>query len=73
MELSQIQVQKLLEYPGNIQISQLGLSMALTRLRNLYKNDPNLDTLTKCTTELNIFFKKFSAIMQKDYNWIINL
>ena len=41
--------------------------MLLTRLKKNYANDSSLESLQKCTAEINTFLDKFKAIMSKDY------
>jgi hypothetical protein len=73
VKLSDSQTKKLLEYTGQIQLKQLALNMALTRLKTRYKTDSSPDTITQCTKDLNAIFEKFEAIMGNDYDWIIKL
>lgn len=73
LKLNDKQTQKLLEYTGQMQIKQLSLSMALTRLRGIYKTNPTPGTVSKCTTELNALLDKFAIIMKSDYEWITGL
>lgn len=73
MELKDNQVKKLLEYTGKIEIKQLAMNMALTRLKFLYKSSSDQNILSQCTREINALLKKFSAIMKDDYEWIIKL
>jgi hypothetical protein len=73
MKLSDVQTKKLLEYNGQLQLKQLALNMALTRLKKNYREDPTPGNLGKCTSELNAIFDKFSAIMKPDYDRIVSL
>ena len=73
MELSDMQTKKLLEYPGRMQIKQLGLNMALTRLRWVYQSNPTPETVSRCARTLNLLFQKYAGIMRADYEWIISL
>jgi len=65
MKVSTQQTEKLLK--GSQAFSQLGFSMLLTRLKKNYANDSSLESLQKCTAEINTFLDKFKAIMSKDY------
>jgi hypothetical protein len=73
MSLTESQVKKLLEYGGTLQVSQLGFSLLLTRLKGQYKNTPGAVPLKQCTGEINAFLAKFSTIMQKDYEMVTKL
>ena len=73
MKLSEAQMKKLLEYTGRSQLKQLGLNMALTKMKKLYRENPTPANLSKCTSELNAMFEKFAAIMKTDYDWIVSL
>lgn len=73
MTLSEAQVKNVLNYNGNAQISQLGLSLMLTRLKGLYKANPAPLVLSKCTSELNAFLTKYGDIMKRDYDWMTKL
>ena len=73
MTLNPSQVEKLLTYTGKIELTQLGISMMVTRLSNNYKKAPNPQTLQSATTEINGFLKKYESIAGKDYKWIISL
>jgi hypothetical protein len=73
VKLSDAQTRKLLEYNGSLQLKQLALSMALTRLKKRYREDPTPVVLSKCTSELNGIFEKFASIMQTDYDCIVSL
>ena len=73
MQLTDDQTKKLLEYSGAIKLQQLALSMALTRLKGIYKADASPATLTKCCEDLNAILAKFPNIMKSDYTQIINL
>jgi len=58
---------------SNQKYSQLGFSMMLTRLKTRYSNDPSPAALEFCTTEINTFLSKFTAIMGSDYAIMTNL
>jgi hypothetical protein len=73
VELDDSQTKKLLEYTGQVQLKQLALNMALTRLKTRYKADSTPDTISKCTKDLNAILDKFAPIMENDYNWIVKL
>jgi hypothetical protein len=73
VKLNDEQTKKLLEYKGQIQLKQLSLNMALTRLKGMYKSSPTPGTVAKCTAELNALLVKFAVIMKSDYEWIIKL
>jgi hypothetical protein len=73
MRLTEAQVKKLLEYSGALQISQLGFSLLLTRLKGQYKSNPDSASLQQCTREINAFLAKFSTIMKKDYELVTKL
>jgi hypothetical protein len=73
MKLNDSQTKKLLEYTGQVQIKQLALNMALTRLKARYKLDSTPAAISKCTADLNAIFDKFAPIMENDYNWIVKL
>ena len=68
LTLSQDQVKKVLTYGKQMQISQLGLSLIITRLKGMYTDKPG--EIAKYTTDLNNFFAKYAAIMQKDYDYL---
>ena len=71
MNLSPEQTKKILL--GNYKFSQLGFSMFITRLRNLYYNDSSSASLQNCTSELNSFLKKYHTTMGTDYTRISSL
>ncbi len=73
MTMTEAQVKSVLNYGGSAQISQLGLSLLLTRLKGVYKANPAPPVLARCTSELNTFLSKYGEIMRKDYDWMINL
>jgi hypothetical protein len=73
MKLSEAQMKKLFDYSGQLQLKQLALNMALTRLKKLYAANPTPVVLSKCTSELNVMFEKFAAIMKTDFDWIVSL
>ena len=73
MELNEIQVKKLLLYQGKMPLTQLGLSMLITRLSRKYQSNQTPQAIKSATVELNDFLKKFSMVMEKDYDWIIHL
>ena len=73
MNLSESQVKKLLLYTGNVPITQIGLSLLITRLSRKYQNEPSLHVLKDSTNELNTFINKFSSIMVSSYDWIVSL
>jgi hypothetical protein len=73
VRLNDSQTRKLLEYTGQMQIKQLALNMALTRLKTRYKLESTPAVVSKCTEDLNAIFEKFSTIMENDYNWITKL
>jgi hypothetical protein len=73
VKLNDSQTKKLLEYTGQVQLKQLALNMALTRLKTRYKSDSTPATISKCTEDLNAIFDKFASIMESDYNWIVKL
>ncbi|MDR3294614.1 MAG: hypothetical protein LBT26_02125 [Clostridiales Family XIII bacterium] len=73
MKLNDAQTKRLLEYTGQVQIKQLSLNMALTRLRGRYKANPTSGTISTCTAELNALFDKFAIIMKPDYEWVVGL
>lgn len=52
---------------GNYTFSQLGFSMLIARLKNVYAKNPTNLTLDNCTKEINTFLQKFSGIMKEDY------
>jgi len=71
MEVTTEQAVKVLS--SNQKYSQLGFSMMLTRLKSRYSSDPSPATLEFCTTEINAFLSKFTAIMGSDYAAMTNL
>ena len=73
MTLNPQQVEKLLVYTGKMELSQLGLSMMVTRLSRGYKTNKSLQELQSATAEINTFLQKFESIMDKDYKWIVGL
>ena len=73
MQLNDIQVKKLLLYQGKMALTQLGLSMLITRLSRKYQSNPSPQAVKSATVELNAFLEKFSMVMEKDYQWIIQL
>jgi hypothetical protein len=64
MKLSLNQTKHLLM--GEHPFSQLGFSMMLTRLKGVYRANPNQDVLEKSMNEINVFLEKFKTIMKKD-------
>lgn len=74
MQLTQAQVKKILSYNGNLQLSQLGMKLLLTRLKGIYQDQSaSTDAVNQCTGEINAFLTKFGTIMQKDYETIIKI
>lgn len=71
MNVTPQQAQKILS--GNYTFSQLGFSMLVTRMKNLYSKDPSQATVQNCAKEINTFLAKFEGIMGKDYSIISNL
>ena len=71
MSITPQQAEKLLK--GDYKFKQLGFSMMLTRLKELYLKDPSPATLHHCTAEINVYLDKFKAIMGADYAVITNL
>jgi hypothetical protein len=71
MSVSIQQTEKLLR--ENHKFTQLGLSMMITRLKNIYAKDPSQEVLQKAMTELNTFLEKFKSILAKDYEIISKL
>lgn len=71
MQITPSQMQKILTSPCSF--SQLGFSMMITRMTERYSKDSNPKTLQQCTDEANRFLEKYRAIMQKDYEKILNL
>ena len=71
LTLSQDQVKKVLTYGKQMQISQLGLSLIITRLKGMYAEQPL--EIAKYTADLNNFFAKYAIIMQKDYDYLIKI
>lgn len=51
---------------GNYTFTQLGFSMLVTRLKGIYAKDSSQATLQKCVDEINLFLRKYSAIISKD-------
>ena len=62
MKITSAQAEKL--FKGSFSFTQLGFSMLITRLKNIYLKDNS--TIEKSTGEINIFLKKFSAYMDQD-------
>ena len=58
---------------GNHSFRQLGFSMLLWRLKRMYGQEPTLDTLKRCTEEINVFLEKYKNIMSADYAIISDL
>ena len=73
MQLSEVQVKKLLLYSGKMPLTQLGLSMLMTRLSRKYQANPSPQLVKSATIEINEFLKKFAAIMEQDYKWMSQL
>ena len=73
MTLNTSQVEKLLMYTGKMELSQLGMSMLITRLSQKYKADKTPQVLKTAADEINAFLQKYQSIMGKDYQWIIGL
>jgi hypothetical protein len=65
MTITPQQTEKLLK--GNFTFSLWSFSMLLTKLKNVYANDPSSVTLQSITKELNIFIEKFNKVMTVDY------
>jgi hypothetical protein len=51
---------------GNLAFSHLGLSLLVTRQKNLYKTTPTQATLQRCITELAQFMDKFKPVLGED-------
>ena len=73
MQLTEMQVKKLLLYQDKMPLTQLGLSMLLTRLSRKYQSSPTPQTVKSATVELNEFLKKFGMVMEEDYQWMSQL
>jgi len=71
MSITLEQAEKLLK--GDYKFKQLGFSMMLTRMKELYNKDPSPATLHHCAAEMNMYIEKFKAIMGADYAFITNL
>lgn len=71
MNITQEQLQKILV--GNYAFTQLGFSMLITRLKNVYKENPSPNTLSNCVREVNAFLGKYSGIMGPDCAFIAKL
>ena len=71
MNITPTQAKKILA--GSYTFSQLGFSMLLARLKSTYAKDPSEVMLQKCVSEINAFFQKYSAIMEKDFAIISKL
>jgi hypothetical protein len=71
MQISQLQVERLLK--GNYTFSMWSFAILVTRLKQVYVNDPSTNVLDNCTTELNAFIKKFFKFMGRDYTLIESL
>ena len=71
MTVTAMQTQKILS--GNLKFSQLGLSMMITRLKSIYAKDSSQAVLQSCTDEINLFLKKYGAILSADYSIISKL
>jgi len=71
MQLNNIQTKKLLEHTGAFKINHLALRMLITRLKMIYKSNP--DSISKNTAEINALISKFPQVMTPDYEWITSL
>lgn len=71
MNITPEQVQKVLS--GNYSFSQLGFSMLVTRLKNIYEDEPTQYTLKSCTREVNAFLGKYGNFMAADCAIITDL
>ena len=71
MSITLEQAEKLLK--GDYKFKQLGFSMMLTRMKELYFKAPSPASLHHCTSEINMYLEKFKAIMGADYAVITNL
>lgn len=71
MNISTLQAQKVLT--GNHSFVQLGFSMLITRMKNVYSKDPTPQTLQKCTDEINTFLLKYQSIMGEDFATVSKL
>ena len=71
MNVTSEQTRKILT--GSQKFTQLGLSMMITRLKSIYAKDSSDATLQTCTDEINVFLKKYSAILTADFSAISQL
>jgi hypothetical protein len=71
VELNDVQTKKLLEHAGTFMIQHLALRMLITRLKMVYRANPN--SLAKNTADINNLIQKFSKDIKPDYDWIISL
>lgn len=71
LTLSQEQVKKVLTYNKPMQISQLGLSLIITRLKGMYSNKPA--EIAKYTADINNFLAKYEMILKKDYEYLVGI
>ena len=71
MNISTFQTKKILT--GNYSFVQLGFSMLITRMKNIYSKDPSQETLQRCTDEINAFLLKYQSIMGEDFVTVSNL
>ncbi|MCL2549050.1 MAG: hypothetical protein FWE76_07805, partial [Symbiobacteriaceae bacterium] len=66
LRITESQVRTLLTDNAPRQFTQLGFSLLVTRMKELYKADPSSASLQRCTQDLNAFISKFEVIMQQD-------
>ncbi len=71
MTVSEEQVEKILT--TNISLSQMGFSLMVTRLKNIYKNNPTVENLKLCTNEINALLSKYQSVLRKDFETISKL
>jgi len=64
MLITSYQVQKIITEKYNFQT--LGFSLLVTRLKNMYSDQPVPEALTFCEDEINKFVSKHSRIMGSD-------
>lgn len=73
MQLTEAQTKALLLFGEQLQLKHQGLSLLVTRLREIYKNNPSPETLFLCTGELNSFIHKFEILLTYDLTQINSL
>ena len=71
MNVTTQQMEKMMS--GRYIFKQWAFSMLLTQLKNKYAIEPTPTTLELCTNEMNIFLKKYQAILAQDFAVIQNI